>query len=208
MIAYCGQTREPGLIAELEALGIGECTQRGELPPRRSRWFHDCRVFADWRAGRAFDGVRWMRDQWRIRDRGLRPDFVVVPDVVAGGEDSLEFSARERPFVAPDAPAYLVVQDGMTTERVGQWLIEQPDPYHGIFVGGTLEWKLATSAAWVTFAHECGMKCHIGRCGPPDRVRWAHAIGADSIDSCLPLRDRGKLRAFVDALGLEIAEGT
>jgi len=159
-------------------------------------------------AGRAFDGVRWMRDQWRIRDRGLRPDFVVVPDVVAGGEDSLEFSARERPFVAPDAPAYLVVQDGMTTERVGQWLIEQPDPYHGIFVGGTLEWKLATSAAWVTFAHECGMKCHIGRCGPPDRVRWAHAIGADSIDSCLPLRDRGKLRAFVDALGLEIAEGT
>jgi len=63
MIGYCGQTRAADLVAELEALGIGECTQRGELPPRRSRWFHDCRTFADWRAGRIFNGVRWMRDQ-------------------------------------------------------------------------------------------------------------------------------------------------
>jgi len=160
MIAYCGQTREPGLIAELEELGIGECTQRGELPAKRSRWFHDCRVFADWKAGRSFDGVRWERDQWRIRDRGLRPDFVVVPDIVAGGERSLDWSATWRPFVAPGVSAYLVVQDGMTRERVRAWLNEQPDPYHGIFVGGTLEWKLETGAAWVMFAHERGMRCH------------------------------------------------
>jgi hypothetical protein len=206
LVAYCGQTRAQDLIAELESLGIGECTQRGELPPKRSRWFHDCRVFADWRSGRAFDGVRWERDQWRIRDRGMRPDFVVVPDIVAGGEASLAWSATWRPFVAPDVQAYLVVQDGMTTARVGAWLTEQPDPYHGMFVGGRLEWKLETGAAWVAFAHERGMKCHIGRCGPPDRVRWARAIGADSIDSSLPLRDRGKLRAFLGALGQELPD--
>lgn len=205
MIAYCGQTRDRELIAELEALGIGECTQRGELPPRRSRWFHDNRAFADWQAGRPFNAVRWERDQWRIRDRGLRPDFVVVPDIVAGGEASLAWSATWRPFVAPGCAAYLVVQDGMTPERVGEWLDEQPEPYHGIFVGGLLEWKLETGAAWVRFAHARGMKCHIGRCGPPDRVRWALEIGADSIDSCLPLRARPKMLAFLQALGHEVA---
>jgi len=199
-MAYCGQTREPGLIAELEALGIGECTQRGELPPRRDPWFHDCQAFADWRAGRVFDCVRWLRDQWRIRNHALRPDFVVVPDLVAGGYDSLETSALWRPDVAPGTPAYLVVQDGMRADGVGVWLGEQPEPYHGIFVGGTLPWKLETSAAWVAFAHARGLRAHIGRCGPPDRVRWARDIGADSIDSCLPLRARKHLDAFVAAL--------
>jgi hypothetical protein len=203
VIAYCGQTREPGLVAELEAIGIGECTQRGELPSRRTRWFYDNHAFADWRVGKSFNIVRWERDQWRIRDRKLRPDFGVIPDVVADGEASLAWSATWRPFAAPGVPAYLVVQNGMTTDRVDAWLDEQPDPYHGIFVGSTLEWKLDTGAAWVTFAHERGMRAHIGRCGPPDRVRWARAIGADSIDSCLPLRARHHMDAFLDALGIE-----
>jgi hypothetical protein len=108
--------------------------------------------------------------------------------------------------VVRDVAAYLVVQDGMTCERVAAWLDEQPDPYHGIFVGGTLPWKLATGAAWVTFAHERGMRCHIGRVGPAARVRWAREIGADSIDSSLPLRDRGKMEAFLGALGLACPE--
>jgi hypothetical protein len=96
--AYCGQTRALALIAELEELGIGEWTQRGELPPRRSRWFHDNRAFADWQKGRPFNVVRWERDQWPIRNRMLRPDFVVVPDIVADGEASLAWSAMWRPF--------------------------------------------------------------------------------------------------------------
>lgn len=202
MMAYCGQTRSLELIADLEALGIGECTQRGELPPRRSRWFHDCRTFADWRAGRQFNGVQWMRDQWRIRDRGLRPDFAVVPDMIAAGLASLELSARERPFVAPGVPAYLVVQESMTPELVAAWLDEQPDPYHGLFVGGAkIAWKIETGPAWVRAAHARGMRCHLGRCGPPDRVRWARSVGFDSIDSSLPLRSRPQMDAFLDALG-------
>ena len=203
MIAYCGQTREPGLIAELEALGIGECTQRGELPARRSRFFHDCRTFSDWRNGLPFDGVRWTRDQWRIRNHGLHPDFVVVPDLIAAGLASLDLSARERPHVADGAPAYLVVQEEMTPSIVASWLDEQPDPYHGIFVGGAaLQWKIDTGPSWIALAHDRGMRCHLGRCGPPDRVRWARSVGFDSIDSSLPLRARHHMIAFIEALGL------
>lgn len=207
MIAYCGQTRSRELINELESLGIGECTQRGELPPKRSRAFHDCRTFADWRSGRSFDGVRWMRDQWRIRDRGIVLDFAVVPDMIAAGLASLDMSARERPHVAPGVPAYLVVQEGMTPEIVAAWLDEQPDPYHGIFVGGAeISWKLETGPGWVGLAHSRGMRCHLGRCGPPHRVRWARAVGFDSIDSSLPLRDRGKMDAFLEALGHDVSQ--
>ena len=202
MIGYCGQTRAADLVAELEALGIGECTQRGELPPRRSRFFHDCRTFADWRKGRSFNGARWMRDQWRIRNHGLRPDFVVVPDLIAAGLASLDLSASERRLVADGAPAYLVVQEEMTPAMIATWLDEQPDPYHGIFVGGAaIEWKLETGPAWVRFAHARGMRCHLGRCGPPDRVRWARAVGFDSIDSSFPLWNKARMAAFVEALG-------
>jgi len=72
--------------------------------------------------------------------------------------------------------------------------------YRGIFVGGSLRWKLATGAAWVRFAHAHGRRCHIGRVGTPERVAWARAIGADSIDSALPVR-HAKHLAFLAALG-------
>jgi hypothetical protein len=94
----------------------------------------------------------------------------------------------------------------MTPGQLATWLDEQPEPYRGLFVGGSLDWKLATAAAWVELAHARGMRCHIGRVGPADRVRWARDIGADSIDSSLPLRDRGKLVAFLRALGHDVPD--
>src|SRR5262245_38166756 len=97
MRAYTGQTRGGSLVRQLRAAGIGECVTRGELPPRRTPWFHDCGAFADWMNGRAFDYVRWTRDLRYMRQRIeagklAPPDFVVLPDRVAAGLDSLTFS--------------------------------------------------------------------------------------------------------------------
>jgi len=197
VIAYVGQTRSRSLIARLDQLGIGECVVRGELPPRRpSRFFHDNAAYRDWRAGTAFDFTRWTRDMRWMNYRGIVPDFVVVPDIVAGGRASLDFSATWRDEVPDGFPAYLAVQDGMSLADVAAQL----DRYDGLFVGGTLAWKLATAAAWVQLAHAHGKRCHVGRVGTAARVRWARAIGADSIDSCLPLRHAEHLDAFVAAL--------
>ncbi|HEY4178392.1 MAG TPA: hypothetical protein VGM90_16210 [Kofleriaceae bacterium] len=74
--------------------------------------------------------------------------------------------------------------------------------YAGIFVGGRLDWKLATAPTWAALAHAHGLRCHVGRVGTPARVRWARAIGVDSIDSALPVRHAEHLRAFLDALDL------
>jgi hypothetical protein len=196
-MAYVGQTRSRTLIARLERVGIGECVVRGELPPRRpDRFFHDNGAYRDWRAGRAFNITRWTRDMRWMNYRGLVPDFVVVPDIVAGGRASLDFSHAWRVEVPEHFAAYLAVQDGMTREDVATQL----DRYDGLFVGGTLAWKLATAGMWVELAHARGKRCHVGRVGTPARVRWARMLGVNSIDSCLPLRHAEHLDAFLAAL--------
>lgn len=57
------------------------------------------------------------------------------------------------------------------------------------------------TVAWTDLAHELGLLCHVGRVGGAKRVRWAREIGADSIDSSLPLWSRENLRVFLAALG-------
>lgn len=211
MKAYTGQTRADGLVQRLVAAGIGECTVRGELKSRkRDPWFYDNGAFRDWQAGRAFNGVQFDRDMRRIRwGTDALPDFVVVPDLVARGEESLAFSRYHRDDIAVPgderhAPCYLAVQDGMTVERVRDYLAEvkrdDGHDYAGIFVGGSLPWKLDTAASWCAFAHETDRLCHVGRVGPPDRVRWARSIGADSIDSCLPIMFESHLEPWLLAV--------
>jgi hypothetical protein len=196
VIAYVGQTRSRALIARLAALGLGELVVRGELPARRRPFAYDNGCYRDWRAGVPFNVTRWTRDLRWMLYRGIVPDFVVVPDIVAGGLASLEWSAFWRDTVPTEFAAYLAVQNGMTEADV----VPELRRYQGIFVGGSLPWKLATGAAWAKLARRRGLRCHIGRVGTPARVHWARSVGATSIDSALPLRAGGHLTAFLAAL--------
>ena len=195
MIVYIGQTRARALIARLTALGYREITQRHELPPRRQPWAIDNGAFGDWRANRAFDAKQFRHALARSKDLPT-PDFVVVPDRVAAGRDSLALSMEWLDECKTYGSPYLVVQDGMTEADVRA----VAPRFEGLFVGGTLPWKIETAVAWVRLAHSIGRRCHIGRVGTPTRVRWARRIGADSIDSCLPLWSASKLDAFVHAV--------
>jgi hypothetical protein len=199
MRVYVGQTRSRSLIARLAELGIGECTNRGELPPRRRPWFLDNGAFSDWRSGRDFDAEGFWSDLTSQDAASAPPDFVVCPDRVATGLESLAFSRLwlERCASArPDLRYYLAVQDGMTRADLGAL-----DGFAGIFVGGTLPWKIETGASWVRAARELGVPCHVGRVGTAKRVRWAMRIGADSFDSSLPLWSEENLQSFLTALG-------
>jgi len=194
-MVYVGQTRSRKLIAHLSVRGFGEMTVRGELPPRRRPWALDNGVFKDWRAERDFDAAAYTADLARLATMDA-PDFLVVPDIVAGGEDSLRRSLEWAPRLRGLASLYLVVQDGMREAAVSDAL----EPFAGIFVGGTLPWKLCTGRAWVRLARATGRRCHIGRVGTARRVLWAKRIEADSIDSCLPLWSTPQLRRFCGAL--------
>jgi hypothetical protein len=213
---YVGQTRAPEHVKRCRDAGLGELTCRGELPPRRYPWCYDNGAFKDWRADRMFNITQWWRDMRRIEywindpqpagggwpNRVIKdwPDFVVLPDIPNGGDASLKMSLSwlsvAQHHLGDNSKCYLAVQNGMSIRKVESAL----RVVDGIFVGGTLEWKLATGEAWVQLAHSRSMPCHIGRVGTIDRVKWALDIGADSIDSSLPLWRRDRLEDFIAAV--------
>jgi hypothetical protein len=200
-VLYVGQTRAKGLMKELQSLGIRELTQRTDMPPRRAPYALDNGCFEDFTEGRPFDYIAFWRGLKGIRREATRPDFVVMPDIVRGGDASLEFSKEwyrlwGREFDDLNLNWYFVVQDGMTPETLDlSW-----GKIAGIFVGGSIEWKVKTGASWVKYAHERGMKCHIGRAASVDRVLWARRIGADSIDGNGPLWTKEALVRVMKAL--------
>jgi hypothetical protein len=197
VLVYVGQTRGAAWIAKMSALGFGECTVRSEFPPRRRPWFFDNGAFLDWRASRPFDGEAFQSALEKVRRFDAPPDFIVVPDIVAGGLDSLAFSLTWRPHLAGIAPLYLAVQDGMTEADV----LPHVELFAGLFVGGSVPWKVRTGRHWVDLAHRLGKPCHIGRAGNENKAAWAIKIGADSIDSTLPLRSEENLARFLRAFG-------
>jgi hypothetical protein len=195
VFVFIGQTRGRALTARLTAYGFGEITQPDEGRPRRRPFVRDNRAWKDYIAGVPFGEARFRAAL--ENDRADPPLFVVVPDRVAGGVESLRFSLSWVDECKVVAPAYLVVQDGMHLRQVARVLHR----FDGLFVGGTLGWKIKTAGAWVKLAHARGLPCHIGRVGTAKRVRWARRIGADSIDSCLPLFAERNLQVFLAALG-------
>lgn len=205
MNVYVGQTRARKWIERLEAFGWGEMCCRGELPPRRHPWAFDNGAFKDWRAGRAFDEAAFERDMHLVALQvKTAPAFIVVPDIVAGGLASLDFSMRwlerMRSMVQREIPKYLAVQDGMQLADVAPLLSR----FDGLFVGGTMPWKLGMARKWIALARPLERPVHIGRVGTARRVRWATRIGASSIDSCLPLWSEENLRAFIGGLRPEM----
>jgi hypothetical protein len=109
---------------------------------------------------------------------GKDADFVVLPDIVAGGERSLVFSMNWRNQIPKSCPQLLAVQDGMKPEKVGPLV----GPALGIFLGGTDHFKEATMAAWGQCARERSAYFHVGRVNTKRRISLCAAAGVDSFD--------------------------
>jgi hypothetical protein len=115
-------------------------------------------------------------------------DFVVIPDVpqinptkdrVIGRKLAL-LSIRESINYIDKipGPAYFAVQDWMMQSDITP-LIERVD---GLFVGGSLEWKIKTAFDWSNLAHAYKKKCHVGRVNQYETLRYMHYCGIDSVD--------------------------
>lgn len=132
-----------------------------------------------WKArnGSPFDEVGFER---LVEKHGPMADFVVIPDIVAGGRKSLEFSVSWLPKLRGLRRLLLPVQDGMNSWEVGDVLREWTNT--GLFLGGSTDWKLATMYAWGMMACSARRYYHVGRVNSARRIRLAAEAGADSFD--------------------------
>jgi hypothetical protein len=114
-----------------------------------------------------------------VRTHGARADWVVAPDIVMGGDRSLELSAAWIGRLLHDVPRVMVaVQDGHRVCDVEPLL----SPRVGVFVGGGSEWKESTTAQWAEIARARGALCHVGRVNTARRIDICARAGVDSFD--------------------------
>jgi hypothetical protein len=103
-------------------------------------------------------------------------DFVVAPDIVCGGNKSLNHSLMYSDKI--QGPLYLAVQDGMTMASVRPYI----DSFDGLFIGGSISWKFQTARMWASLAHLHDKKCHAGRVNSWEGYIHMHYSGVDSVD--------------------------
>jgi hypothetical protein len=178
VICYASQTGTRRNLAVLRAHGWRL------LISRAGRWRTydfphyalDNGAWADYQAGTPFDDEAFER----LIDRlGAGADWIVLPDIVAGGLASLELSTRWLNRCLAVCPLVLLpVQDGMEEADVRGMVGRGV----GVFLGGSTAWKLARMAAWGAFSRAHSLHYHVARVNTARRFAMAHAAGATSVD--------------------------
>ena len=182
MLMMTGDTRSTKIVSLLKTLGWGRIwIDQMPTPYKGEKWGFDNGAFRDWRNGREFDGDAYQRRLERAYGVGC-PYLAIVPDIVAGGLDSLAFSLQWLQRLPVDWPWYLAVQDGMRLADVEPHI----SMVKGLFLGGSNRFK-ATAFYWAELAHRHGKLFHYGRAGTKRKLYHAVEVGADSADSALPL---------------------
>lgn len=137
-------------------------------------------AFSSWMRGFPFMAEEFREHLANAFKNGINAEFIVCPDIVAGGKESLDFSMKWATGELLGARLALAVQDGMKPSDIDQSMLKH---FTHIFVGGTVEWKWKTVKKWVEFAHSNKKKIHVGRVGTLDKLRFCESIGVDSVDS-------------------------
>lgn len=178
MKLYTGSCNGTEKFANITRLGIGICVSSGPAKTDGSvPHFLDNGAYEAWRRGMPWLESRYLAFLDKCWAVGLAPDFIVVPDIVAGGMDSAEFSMKWAKRLRPARLAF-AVQDGMPFS-----IVHELSGFERVFVGGTVDWKWETAKEWCKRAHDKQMKCHIGKVGTLENLKLAYEYGADSVDS-------------------------
>jgi hypothetical protein len=192
VIVLVGDTRSHKNVALLKGLGWGRMRVLNMTKPWEGEpWGLDNGAFGAWRGGRPFDAAGFRRRVAKAVEMAPLPFMCALPDIVAGGLESLALSLRWLDELPAALPWYLVVQDGMTEADVEPHLPRLA----GLFLGGTDAFK-ATAATWATLAHRHGKLFHFGRAGSVPKIELALAAGCDSLDTTFPLWTSERMALF------------
>lgn len=177
MICYASRTGTRRNLSALREAGWRLLVSRtGVWRTEGFRYCLDSGAWSDFQANRPFDEDAYERMAERL---GSDCDFLVLPDIVAGGLPSLDFSVRWLNRGLSLAPIVLIaVQDGMTEADLAPFVGRNV----GIFLGGSTDWKLATMASWGKFCANKECHYHVARVNTRKRMIMANAAGASSVD--------------------------
>jgi hypothetical protein len=164
-------------------------------------WGFDNGAWTAFKKGQEFNENKFLHRLDRALKIGWEPYLAVLPDIVAGGNRSLELSISWIGNL-PNWNWYLPVQDGMEVSKV----IDQMPRISGIFLGGTTEYK-KYAGYWSKITHHFGLKFHYARAGTVSKLSHAMTVNADSIDSTSPLWHPIDLVRFMKAMYQEPDRG-
>lgn len=193
MMCYASRTGTKRNLDALRAAGWGLLISRAGVWRTEgfSRIVADNGAWSDFQKSRPFDDDKFEKFLEWLERCGTTPEWIVLPDIVAGGLESLSLSLRYSNRCLSVAPMVLIaVQDGMSTDDLDPHV----GPSVGIFLGGSTEWKIATMAQWGRFCADRGVYYHVARVNSAKRIRMAAAAGADSIDGTSASRFAKSLR--------------
>lgn len=182
---------------------FGACLTRdvfNNITANMMPWFLDNGAFSDWKNGiNDLTNQKFLTRLERVANSVENghipmPDFVVIPDIVNTGTQSLLHSRRWLHLFKDNFPQfkfYLAAQNNMRffyneDYQKSTYCIEVSlfsGLYDGLFVGGTKEWKYKNGVQLVELAHKYNVPCHIGGIGNRKSILWAKMVGADSCDS-------------------------
>lgn len=195
LVGYASRTGTKRNLAALRAAGWRLLVSaQGCLRTESMPYAMDNGAWTAFQQGIPFDGGAFMRAVDKV---GENADWIVIPDIVAGGIRSLEFSLSWMDKLRGlPARLLLAVQDGMNPDDVREYL----SPAVGIFIGGTTEWKESTADQWGRLARRRNCYLHVGRVNSQRRISICAAAGANSFDGTSASRYAMSLRRLAPAV--------
>lgn len=148
---------------------------RGVLRTEGFRYALDNGAWTAFTKGEDFDVEAFERAYAML---GPGADFVIAPDIVAGGHRSLDMSLDWLPRLGDASLVLIPNQDGLEPEDFADLV----GPRVGVFHGGSTEWKVGQMVKWGRWCAERGVYFHVGRVNTAVRFRLAHVAGAHSVD--------------------------
>lgn len=137
---------------------------------------NDYGAWSAFQQDRAFDTDAFLRAVDLV---GEHADWIVLPDIVLGGQRSLDLSLSWLDKLKGIPTRLLIaVQNGMQPDDVRRYL----NPMVGLFVGGDTAWKESTCETWGSLARRRNCYLHVGRVNSQRRIGICAAAGADSFD--------------------------
>lgn len=132
-------------------------------------------AFPAWTNGEPWNEGKFLKAlEWTV-GRPVRPQWIVVPDVVTDAEATFELWHRWKDKVASyGAPLAFAAQDGMKPSDLATHGVE-PDV---VFIGGSTDWKMSTLGEWCAEFP----RVHVGRINSLRGLMACHEHGAESCD--------------------------